>query len=164
MNVKTMEGLAGASISIQLTAAPMSATKEAERKGDMDKMQRALGYASMLTEQAESYSEKASQGMELDAEEAKKQEELQQEKLAETKKAKAEAQKKQAEAESGTEEQAKVPQYDSVEISKEGRYQAELSGPTPSNPAAVAENITYNQSGEIAETVQEAGNMVDVHG
>lgn len=164
MNVKTMEGLAGASTSIQLTAAPMSAAKEAERKGDTDKMQRALGYASMLTEQAGAYSEKTSQGMKLDAEEAKKQEELRQEKLEETKKAEAQAQKKPTEAESGAEEQAKTPEYDSAEISEEGRYQAELSGQISSNPAAMPENITYNQSGELAVAAQEAGNTVDILG
>lgn len=164
MNVKIMEGLAGASASIQLTAAPMSAVKEAERKGDTDKMQRALGYAAMLTEQADAYSEKTSQGMKLDAEEAKKQEELRQEKLAETKKAEAKAEKKQTETEPGTEEKTKVPEYDSAEISEEGKYQAKLTGQTAADSVAVMGNITYNPSGEVAEIVQETGNAVDVRG
>lgn len=163
MNVKTMEGLTGASTSIQLTAAPMSVAKEAERKGDTDKMQRALGYAAALTEQADAYSEKTSQGMKLDAEEAKKQEEMRQEKLAETKKAEAQAQKEQTKTESKTEETARTPEYDSAQISEEGKLQAESAGQT-TGLAAAAENITYNPSGEIAEAVQETGNAVDVRG
>lgn len=163
MNVKIMEGLAGASSSIQLTAAPMSVAKEAERKGDTDKMQRALGYAAALTEQADAYSEKTSQGMKLDAEEAKKQEELRQEKLAETKKAEAKAQKKQTEAEHETGEPTKAPEYDSAEISEEGKHQSELSGQIAADFVAAVE-ATYNPSGAIAEAVQETGNAVDVRG
>ena len=45
MNAKTMEGLAGASASMSLISTPMNVAKEAERKGDTDKMQRALGSA-----------------------------------------------------------------------------------------------------------------------
>ena len=53
MNVKTMEGLAGAGTSISLVSTPMSVAKEAERKGDTEKMKRALSYAAGMTEQAE---------------------------------------------------------------------------------------------------------------
>ena len=67
MNVKTMEGLTGASASIQMVATPMSVAKEAESKGDTEKMKRALGYAAGLTDQAEAYSEKTSEGMKADA-------------------------------------------------------------------------------------------------
>ena len=84
MNVKTMEGLAGASASIRMISTPMSVAEEAERKGDTDKMQRALGYAAGMSEQAEAYSEKASQGIEADAKEAKEQEKLLQEDSGET--------------------------------------------------------------------------------
>ena len=71
MNVKTMEGLAGASTSIRMVSTPMSAAQESERKGDTDKMQRALGYAAEMTGKAEGYNEKDSQGMNADAQEAK---------------------------------------------------------------------------------------------
>ena len=76
MNAKTMEGLAGASASMSLISTPMNVAKEAERKGDTDKMQRALGYAAGMKDQAEEYGKKAEKGMKADAEEAKKQEEL----------------------------------------------------------------------------------------
>ena len=51
-----MEGLAGASASIQMLSTPMNVAKEAERKGDIDKMKRAMSYAAGLTEQAGEYS------------------------------------------------------------------------------------------------------------
>ena len=59
MNVKTMEGLAGASTSVNMLSTPMNVAKEAERKGDVDKMKRALGYAAGVVEQADDYSEKS---------------------------------------------------------------------------------------------------------
>ena len=55
MNIKTMEGLAGANTSIQLISTPMSVAKEAERKGDTEKLKRALSYASEMADQAEQY-------------------------------------------------------------------------------------------------------------
>ena len=81
MHAKTMEGLAGASASIQMLSTPMNVVKEAERKGDIDKMKRAMSYAAGLTEQAGEYSQKSSEGMKLDAQEAKKKEEERQEEL-----------------------------------------------------------------------------------
>ena len=83
MNAKTMEGLAGASASMSLISTPMNVAKEAERKGDTDKMQRALGYAAGMKDQAEEYGKKAEKGMKADAEDAKKQEKLHQEELIE---------------------------------------------------------------------------------
>ena len=59
MHAKTMEGLAGASASIQMLSTPMNVAKEAERKGDIDKMKRAMSYAAGLTEQAGEYSQKS---------------------------------------------------------------------------------------------------------
>ena len=52
MNVKTMEGLAGASTSVSLASTPMNIAKEAERKGDIDKMKRAMGYAAGMMDEA----------------------------------------------------------------------------------------------------------------
>lgn len=86
MNVKTMEGLAGASTSVSLASTPMNIAKEAERKGDIDKMKRAMGYAAGMMDEADQYSEKASQGMKLDAEKAKEQEKLRQEELVKARK------------------------------------------------------------------------------
>ena len=76
----------------------MSVAEEAERKGDTDKMQRALGYAAGISEQAEAYSEKASQGIEADAKAAKEQEKLLQEELIQARKEEREEQETRIEA------------------------------------------------------------------
>lgn len=151
MNVKTMEGLAGASTSMSMISIPMGVAKEAENKGDTEKMKRALGYAAGLVDQAEEYSEKTSEGMELDAKEAKEKEKLRQEELIEARKAEREEQKKQENA-----------GFDSVKISEEGKYQAQMAGsPTP---AAIdsSQNAVYDKSGGTVEPAAEPGENVNV--
>lgn len=133
MNTKTMEGLAGAASSIQLTAVPMNAFRAAERRGDTGGMEKAMGYASGLMEQAGRYQEKAREGMKLEAEEAKKEEKIAQEKLQE---------KRRAE-EDEREKQLKRPSVDSVEISREGREFLESTGSSAAVEAVSAD------SGEI---------------
>lgn len=161
MNVKTMEGLAGASTSIGMIATPMSVAEEAERKGDTDKMQRALGYAAGLINQADEYGGKTSEGMKLDAKEAKEQEKLRQEKLVEARKEEREEQEERIEE--GRQEGART---DSVEISEEGRELA-AGGTQPATPAdpdcgSSAPDITYDSSGMPAEAVQAAGETIDM--
>ena len=154
MNAKTMEGLAGASASMSLISTPMNVAKEAERKGDTDKMQRALGYAAGMKDQAEEYGKKAEKGMKADAEEAKRQEKLHQEELIE-------ARRKEREASS----------FDSVEISPEGKSQvgaAEETAPDgfdTAGAAAIADgtgDMVYDKSGESAQSAAAEGTYVDV--
>ena len=159
MNVKTMEGLAGASTSVSLASTPMNIAKEAERKGDMDKMKRAMGYAAGMMDEADQYSEKASQGMKLDAEKAKEQEKLRQEELVKARK------EEQEELEKRLEEEAKT---DSVEISPEGKAQAAETGkadaakPASPDSEGTVPDTTYDSSGVPVEAVQAAGENVDV--
>lgn len=156
MNVKTMEGLAGASTSIRMISTPMSVADEAERKGDSDKMQRALGYAAGLTEQAADYGEKADEGMKLDAKEAKEKEKLRQEELVEARSKEREELEKRLEA--GRQEGADP---DTVEISAEGRAQAEMSGSVLAS-ADGAPAVGYGESAGAAEAALEIGGNVDV--
>ena len=181
MNAKTMEGLAGASASVRMISTPMNIAKEAERKGDMDKMQRALNYASGLAEQAGEYSEKTSQGMKLDAKEAQEQKKQQQEELIEKQRTKRkeqeEAQKAKQEeaieasraegdtdAKEGTpigDKGAKEPSFDTAQISEEGiKFQA-LSQ-TPSASLGEQPGAAYTPSGEVQEAALEAGGTIDV--
>ena len=159
MNVKTMEGLTGASASIQMVATPMSVAKEAESKGDTEKMKRALGYAAGLTDQAEAYSEKTSEGMKADAKEAKRQEKLLQEELIQARKEEREEQEKQIEAGQGQWEDAV---YDSVEISEEGRYQAQTDEGSSTAAADTLADGSYNEFGEIAAAAAQTGENLDV--
>lgn len=155
MNVKTMEGLAGAGSSISMISTPMNVAEAAERKGDTDKMVRALGYAAELTKQAEEYGEKTSQGMKLDAEEAKKQEKLQQEKLIQARREERKEQEERTEPEAAR--NAGNPGYDSVQISEEGRGMAEAAGQAPESGPDGVRDVIYGSTGEAAEAVQAVG-------
>lgn len=167
MNVKTMEGLAGASASVNMLSTPMNVAKEAERKGDVDKMQRALGYAAGVVEQADAYSEKTSKGMELDAKETKKEREEQQEELIEARRAQrqeqagqtGQAQEAGAGKVAGKTESADV---DQVEISQEGKELAQADGQTIPHGMDGVQDATYGSSGEILGAVMAAGGNMDV--
>ena len=163
MNAKTMEGLAGASASMSLISTPMNVAKEAERKGDTDKMQRALGYAAGMKDQAEEYGKKAEKGMKADAEEAKKQEEL-----IEARRKEREEQEKRLKGEGAGSE---ASSFDSVEISPEGKSQvgaAEETAPDgfdTAGAAAIADgtgDMVYDKSGESAQSAAAEGTYVDV--
>ena len=72
MNTKIMEGLAGASTSMNLLNTPMRVYKEARLKGDTATMERAAGYVGDFAGRAEEYKTEAYKGMEEDAREARK--------------------------------------------------------------------------------------------
>ncbi|MCI8950984.1 MAG: hypothetical protein HFG49_13275 [Lachnospiraceae bacterium] len=158
MNAKTMEGLAGASTSISMISTPMNIAKEAERKGDLDKMQRALGYASGLTEQAEEYSKKTKEGMKLDAEKADEQEKLQQKELIEARREEQNQQEQKIES-----QRQKEPDFDSAKISEEGKKQIEQSSSLTSFVSAdILQNAVYDKLGETEGPSQEAGENIDI--
>lgn len=167
MNVKTMEGLAGASASVNMLSTPMNVAKEAERKGDVDKMQRALGYAAGVVEQADAYSEKTSKGMELDAKEAKKEREEQQEELIEARR----AQRQEQTGQTGKAQEAGAGKaagktegadLDQAEISQEGKELAQADGQTIPVGMDGVQDATYGSSGEILGAVMAAGGNIDV--
>ncbi|MCI8982260.1 MAG: hypothetical protein HFG78_07615 [Hungatella sp.] len=159
MNVKTMEGLAGAGTSISLVSTPMSVAKEAERKGDTEKMKRALSYAAGMTEQAEGYSKKTDEGMKLDAKEAKEQEKLRQEELIKARREEREKLEKQLQEGEGKTGDAS---FDSAEISEEGKHQVEAEKTSSSAPADSSQDVAYDKSGEAVEPVLESGENIDV--
>ncbi len=165
MHAKTMEGLAGASASIQMLSTPMNVAKEAERKGDIDKMKRAMSYAAGLTEQAGEYSQKSSEGMKLDAQEAKKKEEERQEELIRARQKEREELEKRIEEKKQGETKEPESSFDSAEISEEGKQQAEAAV-QDSSAAADSTNrtqdVTYDKSGEAAEAVEAIGENVNV--
>lgn len=163
MNTKTMEGLAGASASMSLISTPMNVAKEAERKGDTDKMKRALGYAAGMKEQADEYGQKASQGMKLDAKEVKEQEKLRQEELIETRREEQKAQREQTEERTG---KTADSGFDSVKISEEGKALSQEAAQMPAGSIEGTiegtDDVTYDQTGGYVETAEAAGENVDV--
>lgn len=163
MNVKTMEGLAGASTSVNMLSTPMNVAKEAERKGDVDKMKRALGYAAGVVEQADDYSEKTANGMELDAKEAEKKKEEQQEALIEARRAERQEQAGQkGQAQGAGTGKAEGPDADQVEISEEGKELAQTTGQILSDGLDGVQDATYGSSGEIMSAALAAGGNIDV--
>lgn len=67
-----MEGLAGASTSMNLLNTPMRVYKEARLKGDTATMERAAGYVGDFAGKAEEYKTEAYKGMKEDARDARK--------------------------------------------------------------------------------------------
>ena len=79
MHAKTMEGLAGASMSMKLMNTPMRVYKEAERRGDTAVMEQAMGYASDFADKAEDYRKTSEKGMKEDVKEAREKTKTEQE-------------------------------------------------------------------------------------
>ena len=79
MHAKTMEGLAGASMSMKLMNTPIRVYKEAERRGDTAVMERAMGYASDFADKAKDYQKTTEKGMKEDAKEAREKAKAEQE-------------------------------------------------------------------------------------
>ena len=79
MHTKTMEGLAGASMSMKLMNTPLRVYKEAERRGDTAVMEQAMGYASDFADKAEDYQKTTEKGMKEDAKEAREKAKAEQE-------------------------------------------------------------------------------------
>ena len=67
MNTKIMEGLTGASTSMNLLNTPMRVYKEARLKGDTATMERAAGYVGSFAGKAEEYKTEAYKGMKKEA-------------------------------------------------------------------------------------------------
>lgn len=79
MHTKTMEGLVGARTNMNLLNTPMRVFKDARRRGDTATMERAIGYVSDFSNQAQEYQAEADKGMEEDARQAREKAKLQQE-------------------------------------------------------------------------------------
>ncbi len=79
MHTKTMEGLAGANMSMKLMNTPLRVYKEAERRGDTAVMERAMGYVKNFADKAEDYQKVTEKGMKEDAKEAREKAKTEQE-------------------------------------------------------------------------------------
>ena len=63
MNTKTMEGLIGARVNMELLNTPMRVYKEARLKGDTATMERSMGYVNEFSDKAGEYKTEADKGM-----------------------------------------------------------------------------------------------------
>lgn len=122
MNTKTMQGLVGAQVNMNLLDTPFRVYKEARRKGDTATMEQAMGYVRDFSEQADEYKAQADEGMRQDAEEAEeKMRADREEAVMERRKEREEFERKLEEKRDGNRE------TDTVEISEEGRTLSETA-------------------------------------
>lgn len=153
MNTKTMEGLAGASTNMNLLNTPMRVFKEARRKGDIDTMERAMGYVGDFSEKAEEYQKKADEGIKEDAEEAREKEKLAREKAIE---------KRREEKRNSQEktEESKAAKADIVEVSEEGKLLLKDAAVSGEAIAGTEESVIYTRTGVVSSS--EPGSNVSV--
>lgn len=161
MNVKTMEGLVGAGTNTGLMNTPLRVYEEAERRGDTETMERAMGYAGRLADAAEKYKAEADRGMK---EEAKETEEKRKTEREEAIRRRKEEQKKTKEE--NRENKGTDSRMDTVEISAEGKAAVkDMVNPgqdgTEETGTGTA-GVTYTGAGEPVHPEQSAVFSVSV--
>ena len=143
MHTKTMEGLAGASMNMKLLNTPFRVYKDAERRGDIAVMERAMGYVGDFAEKAEDYQKKAEKGMKEDAKEAKEKAKMEQENAIRKRKEEREEQEKRI-AESRNED------TDTVSISESGK--AALDEKTDSVQTGADNGVSIEETADTVKT------------
>lgn len=154
MHTKTMEGLTGASVNMKILNTPFRVYKEAERRGDTDVMQRAMGYVGEFSDKVQDYQKKAEKGLEEEAKEAREKAKIDQENTIKKRKEEREELKKRiAESRDGN--------TDTVSISKNAKAgldeksDSELAGTDSISVEETAdigkkESVIYTKTGEAA--------------
>lgn len=139
MNAGVMEGLVGANSNIKILNVPMRVYHEAEREGNLEKMERAMGYAADFAGRATAYKDMAEEELKKEMEENREKEKLEQEKAIE--KQQEEAREFQNSLENGDAAH--------VEISEDGKVSLEQSGNAESAPKIEpTQTKSYNETGE----------------
>ncbi|MDE7286057.1 MAG: hypothetical protein K2N55_04320 [Lachnospiraceae bacterium] len=159
MHAKTMEGLVGARTNMDLVNTPMRVYKEARYKGDTATMERAMGYACELSDQADDYKAQADEGMKEEAEQAREKAK------AECEKAINERKEEQKKFEEKIEERREA---DTVEVSQEGKKLLKENTDLGNINAPKAEGdidrepVMYTKAGEVSRTEQAADFSISV--
>lgn len=164
MNTKTMEGLVGAKISINMVNTPMRIYKEARRKGDTATMERAMGYAGEFAEKADEYKKEADAGMKEDAKEAREKTKSDREKAIEKR-------KEEREKLEGRIEGSKETKEDKVEISEDGKVllkeNSDLDDTVFSETKAdttdmITKPVTYTKAGAVGHMEQSVNISIQI--
>lgn len=116
MKAGSMEGLIGASINMKLTRTPMRVFKEAERRGDTEVMERAMGYVTDFQEKAHECSDRAQEELAKELKEERKEQEIRRQQALERKEETKEYAEKIQEN-----NKSNISATDRVEISEEGK-------------------------------------------
>ncbi len=163
MNTKTMEGLVGARTNMKLMDTPMRVYKEARRKGDLETMERAMGYANECSGRAEEYQAEADEGMKKDAEETRRIADEQREEAIQ--KRREEREKLEEKIEESRDADSNT---DTVEISEEGKAllkdstDSDSTIPAETKTDAEKEPVTYTKTGETVPAEQGTSISVSV--
>lgn len=167
MNIKTMEGLTGASTNMKVLNTPLRVYKDAERRGDIAVMERAMGYVGEFAEKAVNYRNKAEKGMKEDAEEARERAETEREKVIQKRRQEREELEKRI-------SESKECDTDTVEISDKGNAvpgEKSGSGQNGTDSGTSSEEkenavelkpVIYTKTGEAAQSRPAANISVSV--
>ncbi len=143
MKAGSMEGLIGATMSMQMADTPIRVYKQAERKGDTATMERAMGYAEDMTQQAYDYTDMAKEELRKEMKEEREEQKVQQEEKIEEHREEAKEQREAA--------TVQATDKDTVSISVEGQ-KVSSANPTPSEPVMDSNSTepkTYTTDGSI---------------
>lgn len=168
MHTKTMEGLIGARTNMKLMDTPMRVFKEARRKGDTAKMERAMGYVSDFSAKAEEYKEEADEGMKKDAEETRKIAKEQREEAIRKRREEREKLEERIEENRDIDTDTKETKGCLVEISEEGKVllkdsiDSDSTGSDEIKTVAVKEPATYTETGETVPSEQSISTSISV--
>lgn len=177
MHTKTIEGLIGARNNMNMTNVPMRVYKEARRKGDLDTMERSMGYVNDFENKAYQYKDEADEGLKEEAKEAREKEKLAREQAIEKRREERkelEAQREQKEvknventAVSTTEENLSTdadttaPGVDTIEISSEGHTLSSQSS-TDITTNLLDDPVFYSSSGAADRSVHNEAPALNV--
>lgn len=170
MHTKTMEGLVGAGRNMDLMNTPMRVYREAERKGDTETMERAMGYANECSDRAEEYKKKADEGMKKDAEETRRIAKKQREEAIQKRRDEREEMEKRLEESRNADAGADTAGTGAclVEISGEGKAllkehtDPDSAGPDEGKADTAKKPVAYTKTGEAIPAEQEASISVSV--
>lgn len=167
IHAKTMEGLAGASMSMKLMNTPIRVYKEAERRGDTAVMERAMGYASDFADKAEDYQKTTEKGMKEDAKEAREKAKAEQENAIQKRREQREELEKRI-------EENRKGDTDAISISESGKVVlSDKSDPAQADPdnsisaqetadSIKMESVIYTKTGEATGAKSGANISVSV--
>ena len=184
MNTKTMEGLIGARVNMELVNTPMRVYKEARLKGDTATMERSMGYVGEFSDKAGEYEAKADKGMKEDIKEAREKAESEREEAIKKRREEREKFEEKIEEKRNEDKNADKNEYrnadkkwgtnaDTVEISEEGKELLKVDinqNSSENNEAKISEvdtnvvikPLTYAKTGEASCTERNVSVSVSV--
>ncbi len=149
MHAKTMEGLAGASMSMKLMNTPIRVYKEAERRGDTAVMERAMGYASDFADKAENYQKTTEKGMKEDAKETREKAKAEQENAIQKRmEQREELEKRKEENRKGDTDAMSISESGKVVLSDKSDPDNSISAQETADSIKM-ESVIYTKTGEV---------------